>query len=58
MMERRRAMNTQGTKGNKNNFHSIIFCFFFDPHRFRFIGMRNENFPSRRRLAAVILCAG
>ena len=22
-MERRWAMNTQGTKGNKNNFHSI-----------------------------------
>ena len=28
MMERRWAMNTQGTKGNKNNFHSIINCFF------------------------------
>ena len=27
MMERRWAMNTQGTKGNKNNFHSIINCF-------------------------------
>ena len=57
MMKMRWAMNTWGTKGNKNNFHSII-SVLFDQHRFRFIGMRNGKFLSRSRLAAVILCAG
>ena len=41
MMERRWAMNTRGTKGNKNNFHSID-CL-SSRTNFRFIDFTKEE---------------